>query len=89
MIKINKIYTKTGDGGTTGLVDGPRRQKDDLRIEAYGTVEEANATVGLARLHSKDMARPTTRWRVSRTICSIWARTLQRLAPTRDGNTRR
>lgn len=57
MIKINKIYTKTGDGGTTGLVDGPRRQKDDLRIEAYGTVEEANATVGLARLHSKDMAR--------------------------------
>lgn len=57
MIKINKIYTKTGDGGTTGLVDGPRRQKDDLRIEAYGTVEEANATVGLARLHSRDMAR--------------------------------
>lgn len=57
MIKINKIYTKTGDDGTTGLVDGPRRSKADLRIEAYGTVEEANAAIGLARLHSKDMAR--------------------------------
>lgn len=57
MIKLNKIYTKTGDDGTTGLVDGPRRSKADLRIEAYGTVEEANAAIGLARLHSKDMAR--------------------------------
>ncbi|WMT86689.1 cob(I)yrinic acid a,c-diamide adenosyltransferase [Pelagibacterium sp. 26DY04] len=57
MVKLNKIYTKTGDDGTTGLVDGPRRAKDDLRVEAYGTVDEANAAIGLARLHSKDMAR--------------------------------
>lgn len=57
MVKLNKIYTKTGDDGTTGLVEGPRRQKDDLRVEAYGTVDEANAALGLARLHSKDMAR--------------------------------
>ena len=57
MVKLNKIYTKTGDDGTTGLVDGPRRQKDDLRVEAYGTVDEANAAIGLARLHTKDMAR--------------------------------
>lgn len=57
MVKLNKIYTRTGDDGTTGLVDGPRRHKDDLRIEAYGTVEEANAAIGLARLHSRDMAR--------------------------------
>lgn len=57
MVKLNKIYTKTGDDGTTGLVEGPRRQKDDLRVEAYGTVDETNATIGLARLHSKDMAR--------------------------------
>jgi cob(I)alamin adenosyltransferase len=57
MIKLNKIYTKTGDDGTTGLVDGPRRQKDDLRVEGYGTVDETNATIGLARLHSRDMAR--------------------------------
>lgn len=57
MVKLNKIYTKTGDDGTTGLVDGPRRQKDDLRVEAYGTVDETNAAIGIARLHSKDMAR--------------------------------
>lgn len=50
MVKINKIYTRTGDDGTTGLVRGPRRTKHDLRIEAYGTVEEANAFVGNARL---------------------------------------
>ncbi|MFC3704389.1 cob(I)yrinic acid a,c-diamide adenosyltransferase [Devosia honganensis] len=50
MVKLNVIYTRTGDGGTTGLVRGPRRAKHDLRIEAYGTVEEANALVGHARL---------------------------------------
>lgn len=50
MVKLNAIYTKTGDGGTTGLVRGPRRAKHDLRIDAYGTVEEANAFVGSARL---------------------------------------
>lgn len=54
MVKINKIYTRTGDNGTTGLVRGPRRAKHDLRIEAYGTVEEANAFVGNARLVAKD-----------------------------------
>lgn len=52
MVKINKIYTRTGDDGTTGLVRGPRRTKHDLRIEAYGTVEEANAFIGHARLTS-------------------------------------
>src|SRR5690606_28914327 len=57
MVKLNKIYTRTGDDGTTGLVEGPRRPKDDLRIEAFGTVDEANAAIGLARLHSTDMAR--------------------------------
>ncbi len=54
MVKINKIYTRTGDNGTTGLVRGPRRAKHDLRIEAYGTVEEANAFVGNARLFAKN-----------------------------------
>lgn len=57
MVKLNKIYTRTGDDGTTGLVDGPRRQKDDLRVAAYGTVDEANAAIGLARQHTRDMAR--------------------------------
>lgn len=57
MIKINKIYTRTGDDGTTGLVRGPRRAKHDIRIEAYGTVEEANAFVGLARVHAQKMPK--------------------------------
>ena len=57
MVKLNRIYTKTGDDGTTGLVRGARRRKDDLRIEAYGTVDEANSFVGMARLNSAGMAR--------------------------------
>ncbi len=52
MVKLNKIYTRTGDGGTTGLGSGERVAKHDLRIAAYGTVDEANATLGLARLHT-------------------------------------
>lgn len=56
MVKLNSIYTRTGDSGSTGLVRGPRRPKHDLRIEAYGTVEEANAFIGQARLAST--ARP-------------------------------
>lgn len=52
MVKLNKIYTRTGDDGTTGLAVGPRRPKHDLRIEAFGTVDETNAAVGLARLHA-------------------------------------
>lgn len=52
MVKLNKIYTRTGDDGTTGLGDGQRRLKSDLRVEAYGTVDEANSCIGLARLHT-------------------------------------
>ncbi|KRA44736.1 cob(I)yrinic acid a,c-diamide adenosyltransferase [Devosia sp. Root635] len=57
MVKLNRIYTKTGDDGTTGLVRGPRRPKYDLRVEAYGTVDEANASVGMARLHTASMPK--------------------------------
>ncbi|MDQ0321613.1 cob(I)alamin adenosyltransferase [Pararhizobium capsulatum DSM 1112] len=56
MVKLNKIYTKTGDDGTTGLATGPRRLKSDLRVEAYGTIDEANSAIGLARLHTADNA---------------------------------
>jgi cob(I)alamin adenosyltransferase len=52
MVRLNKIYTRTGDDGTTGLGNGERRLKSDLRVEAYGTVDEANAAIGLARLHT-------------------------------------
>lgn len=51
MVKLNKIYTKTGDAGTTGLGTGERVRKDDLRIAAYGTVDETNAAIGMVRLY--------------------------------------
>jgi len=52
MVKLNKIYTKTGDKGDTGLTGGSRRPKYDLRVETYGTVDETNSAIGLARLHT-------------------------------------
>jgi cob(I)alamin adenosyltransferase len=55
MVRLNKIYTKTGDDGTTALVSGPRRLKYDLRVEAYGTIDEANSAIGVARLHMQGM----------------------------------
>ncbi|MEO6394429.1 MAG: cob(I)yrinic acid a,c-diamide adenosyltransferase [Devosia sp.] len=60
MVKLNKIYTKTGDDGTTGLVRGPRRLKHDLRVESFGTVDEANATIGVARLQTISMPKIDT-----------------------------
>jgi cob(I)alamin adenosyltransferase len=51
MVKLNKIYTRTGDDGTTGLGSGKRVAKYDLRVESYGTVDEANACIGMARLY--------------------------------------
>ena len=52
MVVLNKIYTRTGDSGDTALGNGARVPKNDLRVSAYGTVDECNATVGLARLHA-------------------------------------
>jgi len=52
VVKLNKIYTRTGDDGTTGLGTGERRLKSDLRVDAYGTVDEANACIGMARVHT-------------------------------------
>ena len=52
MVTLNRIYTRTGDDGTTALGTGERRKKYDLRIAAYGTVDEANAAIGIARLHT-------------------------------------
>ncbi|AYM83416.1 MULTISPECIES: cob(I)yrinic acid a,c-diamide adenosyltransferase [Agrobacterium] len=57
MVKLNKIYTRTGDKGTTALVSGPRRLKHDLRVEAYGTVDETNSAIGVARLHTGGLER--------------------------------
>jgi cob(I)alamin adenosyltransferase len=52
MVALTRIYTRTGDKGRTALANGERRPKHDLRIEAYGTVDETNAAIGLARLHT-------------------------------------
>lgn len=52
MVTLNKIYTRTGDAGETALGNGTRVAKHSLRVNAYGTVDETNATVGLARQHS-------------------------------------
>ena len=52
MVKLTRIYTRGGDGGQTSLGDGARVAKHDPRVAAYGTVDETNATIGLARLHA-------------------------------------
>src|SRR6202040_1148870 len=52
MVVLNRIYTRTGDDGTTALGNGERRAKHDLRIEAYGTIDEANSAIGLARVET-------------------------------------
>src|SRR5258708_20412137 len=54
MVILNRIYTRTGDDGTTALGSGERRPKYDLRVSAYGTVDETNAAIGVVRLHLKD-----------------------------------
>ena len=64
MVRLNKIYTRTGDAGETGLGDGARRPKYDARVAAYGEVDELNAVIGLARQHTgggdPDLARIET-----------------------------
>ena len=57
MVVLNRIYTRTGDDGTTALGSGERRVKYDLRIEAYGTIDEVNAAIGLARLYTANDER--------------------------------
>jgi cob(I)alamin adenosyltransferase len=59
MVVLSKIYTRTGDAGQTALGNGDRVAKYDLRVAAYGTVDETNATVGIARLHG--MGEPLAR----------------------------
>jgi len=54
MVVLNRIYTRTGDDGTTALGNGERRPKHDLRVSAYGTVDETNAAIGVVRLHLAD-----------------------------------
>lgn len=54
MVVLNRIYTRTGDDGTTALGTGERRKKYDLRVSAYGELDELNAAIGLVRVHNED-----------------------------------
>jgi cob(I)alamin adenosyltransferase len=56
MVALTRIYTRTGDDGTTALGSGERRKKHDVRIEAYGTVDETNSAIGVARVHTRDLS---------------------------------
>lgn len=67
MVKLNKIYTKTGDDGSTGLGSGVRVSKTDPRVEAYGDVDEANAAIGLAQAVSAQSGSSA----VSKEICQV------------------
>jgi cob(I)alamin adenosyltransferase len=57
MVVLNRIYTRTGDAGETALGNGERLSKANIRIAAYGTVDETNATVGIARLHTAGLEK--------------------------------
>ncbi len=57
MVTLNKIYTKSGDKGTTALATGERVPKHALRIESYGTTDETNSVIGIARLHTGGMPK--------------------------------
>lgn len=62
MVILNRIYTRTGDAGETALGDGMRVSKTSVRVQAYGTVDETNATVGMARLYAEgDLASRLSR----------------------------
>ncbi len=74
MVVLNRIYTRTGDDGTTSLGSGVRRKKYDLRVEAYGTVDEVNATIGLVRLHTAgDTALDTALARIQNDLFDVEA----------------
>ena len=76
MVVLTKIYTKTGDDGTTALGSGQRVPKTASRIEAYGTVDETNAAIGMARLMLPEDRRDVAAcWPGYRTTFSILART--------------
>ena len=70
---MTRIYTKTGDDGTTGLIGGQRVSKDSLRIESYGTVDELNALLGVVRSHITDAATENTLLRIQDDLFTLSA----------------
>ena len=88
VVRLNRIYTKAGDGGDTRLVGGQKVRKDALRIEAYGTVDELSACIGIARTaltrarRARGGGRARARcWRASRTSSSTWGAIWRRCPP--------
>jgi len=74
MVVLNRIYTRTGDDGTTSLGSGARRKKYDLRVDAYGTLDEVNAVLGLVRLHTAgDVALDTALSRIQNDLFDVEA----------------
>jgi cob(I)alamin adenosyltransferase len=74
MVVLNRIYTRSGDDGTTALGTGERRKKYDLRIEAYGTLDEVNAVIGVVRLHTaKDPAFDAVLGRIQNDLFDVEA----------------
>lgn len=73
MVKLNKIYTRTGDDGRTGLATGARVEKFDPRVQAYGAVDEANAAIGLARVCVDDPALDAALGRAQNDLFDIGA----------------
>jgi cob(I)alamin adenosyltransferase len=73
MVVLNRIYTRTGDDGTTALGSGARRKKYDLRVQAYGTVDEVNAVIGLVRLHTADGALDAALARIQNDLFDVEA----------------
>lgn len=73
MVRLTKIYTRTGDDGTTGLGDGSRRQKHDLRVDAYGTVDELSSTLGLVLTQGTDEATTKRLRRIQNELFDVGA----------------
>lgn len=73
MVKLNKIYTRTGDAGTTGLVDGSRVSKADPRMAAIGDVDEANSAIGVALQHVTDPAHAALLGRIQNELFDLGA----------------
>ena len=86
MVVLNKIYTRTGDDGTTALGSGKRVAKYDLRVEAYGTVDETNAVIGLARLHTGE-ANPELDVMLARIQNDLFDLGADLCVPEKDGAT--
>jgi cob(I)alamin adenosyltransferase len=86
MVVLNRIYTRTGDDGTTALGSGERRPKYDLRVAAYGTVDETNAAIGVARLHVEDATLDAMLGMIQNDLFDLGA---DLAVPQRDGKAER